>query len=153
MLPHTNVTKIPLTGSELRPWTDLQGVGADVSGIAEYTTTVTVDAVDTGAFRYLLDLGSTNGGLGSVAIGDGSVRGFDTSRPVVDVTDDLIAGENSVVVRVSSSLNNRLIARGYYDQLADIALSALGMEGYHTTRVRAHGLMGPVRLVSVPRLP
>lgn len=153
VLPHTNVTKIPLTGSELRPWTDLQGVGADVSGIAEYTTTVTVDAVDTGAFRYLLDLGSTNGGLGSVAIGDGSVRGFDTSRPVVDVTDDLIAGENSVVVRVSSSLNNRLIARGYYDQLADIALSALGMEGYHTTRVRAHGLMGPVRLVSVPRLP
>lgn len=151
VLPHTAVTKIAVPGGELRPWTELEGVGADVSGVAEYTTTLTVDAVDPAAFRYLLDLGSTNGGLGSVVVGEGIARGFDTSRPVVDVTDDLVAGENSVRVRVSSSLNNRLIARGYYDQLPDIALGALGMEGYHSTRVREHGLVGPVRLVALPR--
>lgn len=151
VLPHTAVTKIAVPDAELGPWTELAGVGADVSGIAEYTTTLTLDVVDDAAFRYLLDLGSTNGGLGSVVVGEGIVRGFDTSRPVVDVTDDLVTGENIVRVRVSSSLNNRLIVRGYYDQLPDIALSALGMEGNHKTRVREHGLVGAVRLVSLPR--
>lgn len=151
VLPHTAVTKIPVASAALLPWSELDGVGADVSGVAEYTTTVALDASDTAAFRYLLDLGSTNGGLGSVVVNDGTVRGFDTSRPVVDISGDLVVGENTIIVRVSSSLNNRLIARGYYAQLADIALSALGMEGYHTTRVREHGLVGPVRLVSVPR--
>lgn len=151
VLPHTAVTKVAVPGEELRPWIELEGVGPDVSGVAEYTTTVTLNAIDAAGSRYLLDLGSTNGGLGSVVVGDGTVRSFDTSRPVVDVTEDLRVGENTVRVRVSSSLNNRLIARGYYDQLADIALGALGMEGYHATRVREHGLVGPVRLLSLPR--
>jgi len=151
VLPHTAITTITVPGGDLRPWTELDGVGPEVSGIAEYTTTVTVDAVDAASVRYLLDLGSTNGGLGSVAVNGGVARGFDTSRPVIDITDDLVVGENSIVVRVSSSLNNRLIARGYYAQLADIALSALGMDGYQTTRVREHGLVGPVRLVTLPR--
>ncbi|PVE94628.1 glycosyl hydrolase [Microbacterium sp. TPD7012] len=151
VLPHTAVTRLPVPGSALQPWTRLEGVGAAVSGIATYTTTVRVEEVDAASRRYLLDLGSTNGGLGSVVVGGGVARGFDTSRPVVDITGDLVVGENTVVVRVSSSLNNRLVARGYYDQLADIALRALGLEGYQTTRVREHGLVGPVRLVSLPR--
>jgi hypothetical protein len=32
--------------------------------------------------------------------------------PASRITEDLLGGENTVVVRVSSSLNNRLIARG-----------------------------------------
>ena len=151
VLPHTAVTPLPVDGSDLHPWTQLEGVGPEVSGIATYAATITVDEVDAASRRYLLDLGSTNGGLGSVVVNGGIARGFDTSRPVVDVTRDLIVGENTIVVRASSSLNNRLIARGYYDQLADIALRALGLEGYQTTRVREHGLVGPVRLVTLPR--
>ncbi len=151
VLPHTAVTAIPVRGADLKPWTELDGVGAEVSGVAEYRTTLTLDAVEASALRYVLDLGSTNGGLGSVVVNGGSIRGFDTSRPVVDVSDDLVAGENTIVVRVSSSLNNRLIARGYYAQLEDIALKALGMSGYQNTIVREHGLVGPVRLQSVPR--
>ena len=57
--------------------------------------------------------------MGSVRVNDGEAKGFDTSCPVVDVTDDLRPGQNTVTVRVSSSLNNRLLARGYYD-LPDI---------------------------------
>ena len=64
--------------------------------------------------------------------------------PVVDITDDVRAGRNDVTVRVSSSLNNRLIARGYYEGFGDIALTFSGRDEKHVTRVRAYGLVGPV---------
>ena len=96
----------------------------------------------------MLDLGSTAGGLGSVRINDGQAKGFDTSAPVVDVTEDLRAGDNTVTIRVASSLNNRLLARGYYDQVPDIVTRVAGKEPrMQTTEVHDHGLLGPVRLV------
>lgn|GEM_PF-2902181 len=42
-------------------------------------------------------------------------HGFDTSCPRVDISDEVRSGENDPRVRVASSLNNRLLARGYYD--------------------------------------
>lgn len=78
------------------------------------------------------------------------MRGFDTSRPVVDVTADLAAAgadEVDVVVRVSSSLNNRLLARGYYDRVPDVVARSLGVDRMQEAVVREHGLLGPVRLV------
>jgi hypothetical protein len=62
------------------------------------------------------------GGLGSIRVNDGATKGFDTSRPVVDVTEDLHAGDNTVSVRVASSLNNRVLARGYYQRVPDIVM-------------------------------
>ena len=51
-------------------------------------------------------------------------------------------------VRVSSSLNNRLLARGYYDRVPDIALQLFGGgEGTQQTEPHDHGLLGPVRLL------
>ena len=75
-------------------------------------------------YRYVLDLGSTAGGLGSLRVNDGEAKGFDTSSPVVDVTEDLRPGDNTVTIRVASSLNNRLLARGYYEQVPDIVTRA-----------------------------
>ena len=68
---------------------------------------------------------------------------------MVDITDDLVVGANDVVVRVASSLNNRLMARGYYDQLPDVFASLSGQEAMQVTKVRDHGLVGPVRLLGV----
>ncbi|ETJ44090.1 Secreted protein, partial [human gut metagenome] len=57
-------------------------------------------------------------------------------------------GDNEVVVRVSSSLSNRLKARGYYDALPDVALMLAGGEPRpHQVPLRGYGLQGPVRLV------
>jgi hypothetical protein len=95
----------------------------------------------------VLDLGSTAGGLGSVRVNDGATKGFDTSRPAVDVTEDLHAGDNTVTVRVASSLNNRVLARGYYQRVPDIVMELAGDSRTQTTHVRDHGLLGPVRLV------
>jgi hypothetical protein len=67
---------------------------------------------------------------------------------LVDVTDDLRFGDNTVTVRVSSSLNNRLLARGYYGQVRDIVMDWGDHEPrMQSSEVHAHGLLGPVRLV------
>ena len=86
--------------------------------------------------------------MGSVRVNDAEAKGFDTSSPVVDVTEDLRPGDHPVTIRVSSSLNNRLLARGYYDRVPDIVTKWHGMEPrMQSTTVRDHGLLGPVRLM------
>ena len=142
--PTTAVTRIESAATALRPWKDLPDIGPEVSGVGEYRAVFTIDAADAADGRLLLDLGSTSGGLGSVRINDGAARGFDTSHPVIDITSDVRPGTNEVVVRVASSLNNRLRARGYYEQIADVALQFSGRAGTHETIVRDHGLLGPV---------
>jgi hypothetical protein len=144
--PRTEVTVLAGSGP-LAPWSELPGVGPEVSGVGEYASAFVLDAAPAGEERVLLDLGSTHGGLGSVVVNGSAPRGFDTARPVVDVTDLVRAGRNEVVVRVSSSLNNRLRARGYYDRIPDMLQLFLGREGVHTTVVRPHGLVGPVRVL------
>jgi hypothetical protein len=146
--PTTAVTRIDAGTGPLRPWKDLPEVGPEVSGVAEYTATVRLEQQPEEGKRYRLDLGSTAGGLGSVRVNNGRPTGFDTSRPVVDVTEDLQAGDNMVTVRVASSLNNRLLARGYYQRVPDIVRQLTGGgSAMQSTHVRDHGLLGPVRLL------
>jgi hypothetical protein len=145
--PTTAVTRLDAGTGALRAWQDLAAVGPEVSGVGEYATTLRLDAAPAPGARHLLDLGSTAGGLGSVRINDGAAMGFDTSRPVVDVTGDLRTGDNTVRVRVASSLNNRLLARGYYDRVPDIVAQLAGTERMQQTEVHGHGLLGPVRLL------
>ena len=129
----------------LRPWKDIPGIGAEVSGVAEYSASAVLDA--SAESRLVLDLGSTAGGLGAVRVNDGPWRGFDTSAPRVDIGDDVVDGRNEIRVRVASSLNNRLIARGYYDEDTDIVAGMLlGRTDPQQTSVRDHGLLGPVRI-------
>ena len=143
--PTTAVTRLDAGTGALRPWKDIAEVGPEVSGIGEYTSRFAVEATEG---RLLIHLGSTAGGLGAVRVNEGPARGFDTSHPVVDVTDDIRAGENTVQVRVASSLNNRLLARGYYDTLPDVAAQiAGGPPAMQQTSVHDHGLLGPVRVL------
>ncbi len=144
--PTTEVTRIEAGRGPLRPWCDIAEVGDAVSGVGEYAATFRIDQIDDGV-RYLLDLGSVCGGLGSVVVNDTPARGFDTAVPVVDVTGLVRAGENQVVVRVSSSLNNRLLARGYYDGVPDVMMRDFGeAEATVQTSVQPYGLVGPVVL-------
>lgn len=144
--PTTAVTHLDAGVVRLAPWSELDAVGPEVSGVGEYTATLTLDDVTAGS-RYLLDLGSTAGALGSVRIGDGPARGFDTARPIVDVTAGVHAGTNTITVRVSSSLNNRLRANGYYERVPDIIAEVVGDGRTQHAVVRPYGLLGPVRLL------
>jgi len=145
--PTTAVTRLATAETTLAPWRELAGVGAEVSGVGEYRARVSLAEVPEG--RVLLDLGSTSGGLGSVSVNGAEPIGFDTSHPVVDVTDLVTPGENQVVVRVASSLNNRLLARGYYDSVPDVLGMIAGVEAMQNTYVRDYGLVGPLRLLTV----
>ena len=146
--PTTAVTRLEAASRSLRPWKDIAEVGPEVSGVGEYTTTLHLDQGPQQGHRYVLDLGSTAGGLGSVRINDAEAKGFDTSSPVVDVTEDLRPGDNSVTIRVASSLNNRLLTRGYYERVTDIVTTWGGNEPQmQSTEVHDHGLLGPVRLL------
>jgi hypothetical protein len=148
--PLTAVTRIDVGTGALRPWKDIPQVGPAVSGVGEYQTTLHLDQAPRDAARYLLDLGSTAGGLGSVRVNDGEATGFDTSHPVVDVTEDLRVGDNTVTIRISSSLNNRLLARGYYDAMPDILAELNGIDdAVQSTEAHDHGLLGPVRLLRI----
>jgi hypothetical protein len=149
--PHTAVSTIASAERSLTPWLSLPEVGPEVSGVGDYVTHVTVfeDVLRWGG-RLVLDLGSTAGGLGSVTVNGGQPCGFDTSRPRVDVTDDLRPGDNEIHVRTASSLNNRLLARGYYDSIPDIVAMQVGANGVtQQTTPHPYGLLGPVRLVQV----
>ncbi|MEV0381654.1 glycosyl hydrolase [Nonomuraea sp. NPDC050643] len=145
--PTTAITRLDGGHGPLRPWAQLPGVGPEVSGVGEYTTTFTLAEAPASGARHVLDLGSTAGGLGSVRVNGGAAKGFDTCRPRVDITDGLRAGENTVTVRVSSSLNNRLLARGYYDAVPDVMSHFTGRDEPQKTDVHDHGLLGPVRLL------
>jgi hypothetical protein len=142
--PTTAITAIDAGTGALRPWKDIPEVGPAVSGVGEYTATLSLVGTSANAKRYLLDLGSTAGGLGAVRVNRGAPKGFDTSHPIVDITNDLRAGDNEVTIRVASSLNNRLLARGYYERIVDIGLLLAGKEpGTQRTNARAYGLLEP----------
>jgi hypothetical protein len=121
-----------------------------VSGVGDYVAELTVTGNLLSHGRLVLDLGSTAGGLGSVSVNDGTPCGFDTSRPRVDITDAVTVGANVVRIRTASSLNNRLLARGYYDRIYDVALELNGLPpDTQKTAPHDHGLLGPVRLIQV----
>ena len=62
--PLTAVTRLEAGTEALRPWKDIPEVGPEVSGVGEYSTTLQLDHQPLEGTRYLLDLGSTAGGLG-----------------------------------------------------------------------------------------
>jgi hypothetical protein len=72
--PTTAITRIEAGTGTLRPWPDIAEVGPAVSGVGEYATTLHLDHQPQDG-RYLLDLGSTNGGLGSLRVSDGAAKG------------------------------------------------------------------------------
>ena len=49
-------------------------------------------------------------------------RAVDIDALTVDVTELLCPGENEICLEVSSTLNNRLIARGYYEEGQKISM-------------------------------
>lgn len=94
-------------------------------------------------------------------------KAMDFDALAVDISDLLKAGENEIKVEVTSSLNNRLLARGYYEKgkAFSMALAAnannanIGTEDGQDdpgadmtplfdihTEVRDYGMVGEVKL-------
>ncbi len=112
----TKKTRIPVGKTDLKPWKDISQIGEEVSGVGYYTTTVKLPSDWCEKNGAVLKLESTNGNSAAVYVNGRKAPAFDFDRLAADISTLLIPGENIIQVEVSSTLNNRLIARKYYEE-------------------------------------
>lgn len=97
--------------AELVPWKELETVGDSVSGVGTYTTTFTLpEDFDTETGKVVFKADSFNYGTAMITVNDQKVPvNMDTAT--ADISEAVVSGENTISVRVTSSLCN--VARGY----------------------------------------
>ena len=159
----TSKAKIRAGEVELKPWKDLEKVGGEVSGVGYYSTKVTLSEEFLKECGAVLEIESVNAGSGAVYVNGTKIGGFDFDRKKEDITKWLKAGENQITIEVSTTLNNRLLARGYYDMVGEMSrmLSDNANNGFESnddkedntglafnvsTDVKDYGMTGEVRL-------
>ena len=113
----TKKTVLPTIKTTLVPWKDIPGVGPDVSGIGRYTTQVVLPETfgKDPAEKAALTIESVNGNTLAVYVNGVKAGAADFDALCVEVGDYLHAGTNEICVEVSTTLNNRLLQRGYYE--------------------------------------
>lgn len=161
----TKKTRIPVGKTALKPWKDIPEVGPEVSGVGYYTTTVNLPADWAAHNGAVLKIGSTNGNSAAVYVNGQKAPAVDFNCRMVDISPLLKPGENRIQVEVSSTLNNRLIARNYYaekanpmsmpgsemfgmdDEAVKEAMAGL-LAGFPTAEVQDYGMTGKVELIT-----
>lgn len=144
----TKKTKIQVGKTELKPWKDISAVGPDVSGVGYYTTSFQLPenwSENNGAY---LQIESTNGNSAAVYVNGKKTHAVDLNNLTVDISELLITGENIITVEVSSTLNNRLKARGYYNNIRDISSMFSGGDETMKTDVKDYGMTGKTTLIT-----
>lgn len=97
--------------TELLSWRDLESIGDTVSGVGTYTTTFTVpEDFDVETEKVVFKADSFNYGTAMITVNDQKVP-VDMDTATADITKAVVPGENTISVRVTSSLCN--VARGY----------------------------------------
>ena len=169
----TEKTKIPVGETTLKPWKDIEKVGPEVSGIGRYAATFELPEKWTDKNGAILKIGSVNKHTVRVWVNQEQADVVDFDKLTVDVSNLLKTGKNEIYVEVTTSLNNRLLARGYYEKgkAFSMALAAnannanVGMEenqaeagedsmplfDVHTTVVD-YGMVGEVKLITYTKV-
>lgn len=169
----TEKTKITVGETTLKPWKEMEKVGPEVSGIGHYTTTFELPENWTEAQGAKLKIGSVNKHTVRVWVNQEQADVVDFDTLAIDISHLLKKGRNEICVEVTTSLNNRLLARGYYEKgkAFSMALAAnannanVGMEenqaesgeeamplfDVHTT-VADYGMVGAVRLITYTKV-
>lgn len=96
---------------ELVPWKDIEALGEYVSGVGTYTTTFTLpEDWDSTDKKVMFEADSFNLGTAMIMVNDQKAS-VNMDACEADLTDLVKAGENTISVRVTSSLCN--VARSY----------------------------------------
>ena len=99
------------TLTDLVSWKDIDSIGDNVSGIGTYTTTFTLpDDFDAKTQNVEFKADSFNYGTAMITVNDQKVS-VDMDTAKADITDAVKPGENTISVRVTSSLCN--VVRNY----------------------------------------
>ena len=163
----TEKTDIPVHLDTLKTWDNIEEVGKEVSGLGHYEATFNWDAAAAdGAYLSFGDkldssmkvyingrqVGgeiSQNPTKAKVSIAEGAegadqyTGGFSWNKPVADISDYLVDGENSIVVKYSSSMTNAALASGL---IAEEATNVGAWWGYHAV----YRSYGPSQAVIIP---
>lgn len=124
----TKKDRITVGETELVSWKDIPAVGPAVSGIGHYTTTIKLPESwneDDGA---RLKIGSSNGNIAVVYVNDQKAGPVDFNNSSLDITSFLKSGVNTILIEISSSLNNRMMQRGYFDITIHESMKSPGNE-------------------------
>lgn len=151
----TKKTELSFPQSELIAWKDLPATEeqlatlttasgdapsmAQVSGIGTYTTTFTLPEGWTDANGAYLQIGSTNGSIVQVFVNGEKAPGVDTRTLRTDISDLLVEGENTIEVKLATTLTNRMIERDYQNN------DSRWTEEFPT--VQDYGMTGEVSIV------
>ncbi len=125
----TNKVDIHVGETELIPWKDMQQVGPEVSGVGTYTTTFNLPEnwnVKTNGLEFCAD--SFCGGTAAIFV-NGTQVPVDMDSCIADISDYVQLGENTIQVRVTSSLRNRMIEQQYSGWMGEMQPDNYGMTG------------------------
>lgn len=90
----------------LPAWTAIPGL-EDVSGLGTYSGTLTVDENWAKSSRLVLDLGAVYDTV-RVTVNGAEVPGVDPRNPVIDVSEQVTSGVNTVEIEVGTTFRNRM---------------------------------------------
>ncbi|WP_251205782.1 hypothetical protein [Acetatifactor aquisgranensis] len=155
----TSKERIHVPETDLRPWCEIPQIGPEVSGVGYYTANAVLSEEWGGACGTVLALGSTNGNTAAVYVNGKKAGLVDFNVNRIDISKLLVPGENTICIEVSSTLNNRLLARGYYKKAGLCTLqindedAELPEDSPFNIRasVREYGLTGEVTLIPYRR--
>lgn len=108
---HTDIEVGEVT--ELVPWKDMEALGETTVGVGTYTTTFTLPddwSAEENGVEFKAD--SFNYGTAALWVNDQQVM-VDMDSAKADISPYVVAGENTITVRVTSSLRNIMIELGY----------------------------------------
>ncbi len=138
----TKKTKIIVGKTKLLPWKDIPQVGPHVSGVGYYTVEFDFPENINDDHIVMFNIGSTNDNTAAVYVNDKKAPPVDFTNPVVDITRLLKEGKNTIKVEVSSTLNNRLKQRGYYENHLTYDGWFKGTKEKMKTYVKDYGMTG-----------
>jgi hypothetical protein len=144
----TRKTLISVGKTDLIPWKDIPAVGQEVSGIGYYRASFVPPPEWKNKKEVILKLGSTQGNSVAVYVNGRKAPVLDYLRLETNIVSLLKEGANSLLIEVSSTLNNRLGIRGYYDKIQDPSVMIEGKPRAVSWNVQDYGLTGKVRLTA-----
>lgn len=169
----TKKTLINAGETGLKPWKDIECIGKNVSGIGYYTATIILPDSWNKENGAILKIENVNKHTLAVYVNGQKAKSVDFDALEVDISSLLHSGANEIKVEVTTSLNNRLLARGYYEKgksfsmmLAENANNAnIGMEEADketgadmaplfniNPEVQNYGMVGTVKLITYTKI-
>lgn len=118
----TKKTLIDAGAVDLVTWSDIPAVGREISGVGRYTGRFTLPENWAADNVAILTFGSALGATVKVAVNGKAAKPVDFDALCVEISELLQPGENTVTVEIATTLNNRLMANGYYDMVEQLSL-------------------------------